>query len=100
MHIGRPRRADLDNTEIALAWISGMSHLDIATEFDCTTGTVSNRLREARRDLPDLPWDERGAKTPSGGANVKQYLDMKDGKIGESRVPEGSVIRSKRMRNR
>jgi len=32
---GRVKRPDLDNREIALAWIEGLSHLDLSIRFDC-----------------------------------------------------------------
>lgn len=92
------RRADLDNKQIAMSWISGMSILEISIEVDCTQGTVSNRLRKAREQFPDLPWAERQSRSKGGRSGIKEYLDMKDGKPGESRIPEGSVIRSAGMR--
>lgn len=93
-------RPDIDNREIGLKWISGMSHLDISIEYECSLNTVSNRLRKAREEFPDLPWGERSAKPKEGESSASNYIDMNDGKPGESRIRSGSVIRGASLRKR
>ena len=100
---GRVKRPDLDNHEIALAWLEGLSHLDLSVKFNCAPQTISTRLKKARREFPDLPWDDRQTtpgNSASDGPSVKDYLRMNDGKPGESAVRQGSVIRSASMRRR
>jgi hypothetical protein len=100
---GRVKRPDLDNHEIALAWLEGLSHLDLSVKFDCSPQTISTRLAKARKEFPDLPWDERQiipGSTASGGSGVKGYLRMNDGRPGESALPRGSIVNGGALRRR
>jgi len=99
----RVKRPDLDNRKIALAWLEGLSQLDLSVQFDCAPQTITTRLAKARVEHPDLPWGERKTlpgSTASGGSGVKDYLRMNDGRQGESTVRQGSVIKSTAMRRR
>lgn len=99
---GRVKRPDLCNFDIATEWLKGESQLDLAITFDCSPQTINTRLAHARREFPDLPWDER--PDPRTGAReaspTRGYVKMNDGKPGESMIREGSVIKSRSMRMR
>lgn len=100
---GRSGRTDLDDGEIALAWISGMSHARLAIEFDCDVSTIQIRLRKARKEHPDLPWGTRPTRHQAQrdeNAGVARYVKMNDGKPGTKAPQGGSVIRSSALRRR
>jgi hypothetical protein len=93
-----PKRPDILAEDVARRWLAGDSILVLSIAYDCSLGTIDNRLAKARVEFPDLPWGEREVSpTPVG---TKEYLEMNDGKQGESVVRQGSVIRSSAMRRR
>lgn len=100
---GRVKRPDLDNREIALDWLGGLSQLDLSIKYDCSPQTINTRLAKARVEFPGLPWGERRVvpgSTSSGGSGVKGYLRMNDGKPGESALPRGSIVNGGALRRR
>lgn len=100
---GRVKRPDLDNREIALAWLEGLSQLDLSIRFNCSPQTINTRLAKARKEFPDLPWNDRQVipgSTTSGGSGVKNYLRMNDGRPGESALPRGSIVNGGALRRR
>lgn len=96
------KRADLDNKEIALAWIAGASHLELSVTYDCSPTTIANRLKRARVDHPELPWDDHQVVVGGAGkaSSTKEYLAMNDGKPGDSALPRGSIVNGGSLRGR
>lgn len=97
---GRVKRPDLDNRRIALDWLDGLSQLNLSILHDCSPQTISLRLKAARKEFPELPWDDRKATQENPEGAVKDYVRMNDGKIGETAIRQGSVIKSSVLRNR
>lgn len=89
----RAARPDISNKDVALRWLAGESTVDISTDYDCTAGTISKRLRKAREEFPELPWD--GRRKGQADPGLKTYVEMNDGKAGTSRLREGSVVRGR-----
>lgn len=95
--LGQAKEVDLEG--MALRWISGMPMVDIAVEMELPPGSISNHIKRARSKFPDLPWEERKSARRST-AGVNSYIKMNDGRPGESRLVQGSVIRGvSRTRN-
>lgn len=94
------KRPDLCNRKIAEDWLGGTSQLDLSIKYSCSPYTISTRLRAARKEHPDLPWDERKAPAEKTEGAVKGYIRMNDGRPGESAIRQGSVIKSSVMRRR
>lgn len=88
-------RTDIPVLEVAQRWLSGESMEDISTSFHCSSALINTRIVKARKDFPDLPWNDRKEKELPGGSGIKNYVGMNDGKPGDSRVREGSVIRAR-----
>lgn len=95
---GRVKRPDLCNRSIALDWLDGMSQLSLSVKYDCSPQTINTRLQKAKKEFPGLPWGERRAGKQT--SSVAEYVQMNDGRPGESAVRQGSVIRSAAMRRR
>lgn len=93
-------RPDLDNREIALKWLGGMSLLRIATEYDCTVNTIQGRLKKAKAEFPEFDWEGRTVKIHRGASPVHDYVGMNDGKPGKSGIGSGSLIRGRDLRSR
>lgn len=77
-----------------------MSLLRIASEYDTVTGTISNRLKKAKKEFPELDWEGRTVTIDRDPLGIQKYVGMNDGKPGESVLRSGSVIRGRDLRNR
>lgn len=97
---GRVKRPDLDNRTIALDWLEGLSQLSLSIKYDCSPQTISLRLRVARKEFPGLAWDNRKPLPENPEGSTRGYVQMNDGKIGQSVVRQGSIIKSSVMRKR
>ena len=97
----RAPRPDILTEDVVGGYFEGKTVLNLSAEFNCSPGTIVVRLRKGRKEFPELPWDERdGGKVREYESDIKNYVDMNDGKPGESRLCQGSVIRSSSLRKR
>ena len=69
---------------------------DIRDETGYSMPLVREYAGQAQEKFPGLPWETRGPKQP----NLMRYVKMNDGKPGESRLTEGSVVRSAALKKR
>lgn len=92
----RAPRPDISTEEVAAMYMNGDTVLDISVEFNCSPGAIVARLKLARKSMPELPWVERDNKKAKGeNGKINKYARMNDGKPGDSRMREGSVIRGR-----
>ncbi len=96
----RNPRPDIDTREVAERWLAGESMEKISVDLHCSPGAISGRIAKARTEFPDLPWADRKPTDRSGGSGVKGYVEMNDGKLGHPGIREGSIIKSRSLRNR
>jgi hypothetical protein len=97
----RAPRPDILTKDVVSGYFDGKTVLDLSAEFNCSPGTIVVRLRKGRKEFAELPWDERdGGKVREYDSDIRDYVGMNDGKPGQSRLREGSVIRGHSLRNR
>lgn len=86
---------------VAREWLAGASVAAMADRHDVGVTTIKQRLKKARTDHPDLPWDKRetvrSAPLPSP---TRKYIAMTDGRTGGGTLPHGSVIPSRGIRKK
>ncbi len=88
-------RPEISTLEVAQRWLAGESMEVISVSLNCSPGLVSSRVAKARTQFPELPWSDRKPTDRSGGSRTRAYVEMNDGKPGESRLREGSVVRGR-----
>lgn len=87
-------RKDITPEAVAKEWLAGDSILAIASRHLVTTELIRRRLRVAKRDLPHLDWENRGPIKDTNSPAA--YVNLNDGKPGESVLRAGSVVRGQR----
>lgn len=96
-------RPDVTPRAVAVKWLDGWTYDMIEQYYGIVHATISRRLKAAREECPDLPWDERKKPEtrPRAESPVKDFLKLNDGISGGTNVPAyGSLIRGRGLKNR
>lgn len=89
------RRPDIPVREVAERWLAGESILTLATAYEVGASAITLRLKRAREEFPELPWDQRKPRPTASAART--YAKMNDGKPGVQEAA-GSFVRKRRLR--
>lgn len=89
-------RHDITPEAVAKRWLAGETIAVLAVALGASEELIKRRIRTARQEFPDLPWDER-VRTQNRSA-VRDYRNMKDGVSGTRTVKQGSIVFARRGR--
>lgn len=94
-------RHDVPAEEVARRWLEGETIAVLANSYQADTGTIQDRLKKARAQFPELPWNDRTPpQTARQPSPTRAFLSMKDGAEGSPAVRSGHVVRSRGLRSR